>query len=93
MKSNNSGFTLIELIIVLAIIGIIVSLAAPVANLFLDFGVSNRQTANSDVVHSAYPQASSEPEMKCVGGYKFMFSSSGQSVQVMDAGNAVKCEK
>lgn len=93
MKMNNSGFTLIELMIVLAIIGIVVSLAAPVAGPFLGLGVSNRQATNSDVVHPAYPQASSEPEMKCIGGYKFMFNPSGQSVQVMDAGNAVKCEK
>lgn len=46
MKSNKNGFTLIELIVVISIMGILVSLAMPRLNNFIDN--ANKEVCNSN---------------------------------------------
>lgn len=52
-KSNNKGFTLMELIIVVAIIAILIALIAPNLTGFLDTATSTSYEANAKSVYTA----------------------------------------
>lgn len=78
---KNNGFTLIELIIVLAIIAIIAAIALPVI-----LGTSSDKPRGQWSVNGY-------TDTICVEGYRFVVGPDGQSRQIMDEyGHGVRCE-
>lgn len=78
----NRGFTLIELMIVLSIIGILVAVVAPI----LKGGITAPAGAMSYGVNGSV-------EQRCISGMKFIVGRNGQVTQVIDhLGRGIACE-
>ena len=70
---KNQGFTLIEILIVIAIVGIFIAIVVPLTSL----GYSNGANSYSIGVNGMV-------EERCIGGYKFVIGNKGQPTQVLD---------
>jgi len=74
------GFTLIELMIVVAIVGILAAIVAPIL-----FGTSQGNTSVSWGINGM-------TESRCIEGYKFVVGERGQARQILDEfGKGVRC--
>jgi prepilin-type N-terminal cleavage/methylation domain-containing protein len=81
MTMKQKGFTLIELMIVLAILGIVIAVAAPVI-----LGHTPGSNASYGV--------NGLVESRCVDGLKFIVDNRGHATQVMDTlGHGVPCSE
>lgn len=78
---NQRGFTLIELMIVIAMIGIVGAIAMPVL-----LGSTGQTNSVSWGVNGM-------TESRCIEGYKFIIGEHGHPRQILDElGKGVKCE-
>lgn len=75
------GFTLIEIMIVISIVGILVAMAMPVL-----FGAGSSNSNISIGINGM-------TESRCIEDYKFVIGEHGQPRQILDEfGKGVKCE-
>lgn len=78
---SNRGFTLIELMIVIAIVGIIAAIAVPAIMGTSSSSLSNISWGVTGMV-----------EERCIGGYKFAVGQEGRPAQILnELGKGVPC--
>lgn len=77
MKRNDKGFSLIELIIVVAIMAILVAVIAPNLTKYLSKSKKNADIANADEIEKIYEQALAmtgvevaDPDASILGGWE-----------------------
>ncbi len=92
MKKNNKGFTLAELLIVVAIIAVLVAVAIPVFTNSLD---KAKQAADEANIRAAYAEASSDYILEgafdssyVCGGITCTASASGSAITITVASGA-----
>lgn len=79
---NNKGFTMIEALIVIAIVGIIAAIAVP-----LVIGISPLSKGNISF------GLNGATETRCINGYLFVVGADGGARQVLDEfGKGTRCE-
>ena len=80
---KNKGFTLIELMIVVAIIGVIASVVLPILTTNSSSGFAG-PSASASYQPTAYE--------RCLGGIRIVQNPDGSTYQLKDAsGNGIKC--
>ena len=88
---NNKGFSLVELIIVIAIMAILVGVMAPQLIKYIEKSKVSSDTQAADAVHTAILTAMMDPEVVNHSGYNGNFSSlqTAQSVTSLNTGNPI----
>ena len=86
---NNKGFSLVELIIVIAIMAILVGVMAPQLIKYIEKSKVSADTQAADSVHTAVLTAMMDPEIVNVSTYNSEFKNyqSGQSVTALSTGS------
>ena len=86
---NNKGFSLVELIIVIAIMAILVGVMAPQLIKYIEKSKVSADTQAADSVHTAVLTAMMDPEIVNVSTYNSEFKNyqTGQSVTSLETGN------
>lgn len=80
---NNNGWTLIETLIVFAIVGIVAAIVIPIFN-----------QPKDDMGRPIQKKESPDDSVKCIGGYKFIQTScSDKPVQIINSeGKGISCQ-
>ncbi len=86
---NNKGFSLVELIIVIAIMAILVGVMAPQLIKYIEKSKVSADTQAADSVHTAVLTAMMDPEIVNVSTYNSEFANyqTGQSVTALSTAN------
>ena len=86
---NNKGFSLVELIIVIAIMAILVGVMAPQLIKYIEKSKVSADTQAADAVHTAILTAMMDPEVVNTSTYNSEFSSygTGQSISGVSTGS------
>lgn len=88
MRSNSTGFTLIELMVVIAILAILAALVLPLYTGSASKNSGTRVSGNGNVVSYDF---NGRVEIRCVDGFKFVVDGSNAR-QIMDEyGHGVTC--
>lgn len=80
IRKSNKGFTLVELIIVIAIIAVLSAVAAPQYIKWVDRGRWNTDQDNAQILLSMVQVAAADPDQTLVSGDKVEFTSTGTTV-------------
>ena len=87
---NNKGFSLVELIIVIAIMAILVGVMAPQLIKYIEKSKVSADTQAADTVHSAVLTAMMDPEVVNASGYNgSSFLSGAHSVSEFTTGDPI----
>ena len=88
-RKSNKGFTLVELIIVIAIIAILTAVAAPQYLKYVDKSRWSQDQENAQILLTMVQVAAADPDQTLVSGDKLVFNASGATVTEADASSTL----
>lgn len=84
IRKANKGFTLVELIIVIAIIAILTAVAAPQYLKYVDKSRWSQDQENAQILLTMVQVAAADPDQTLVSGDKLVFDATGAKVTEAD---------